>query len=180
MLKAQRENTVQNVHSDFNVRTDQMRLQQLDDMLGEDEENINSIDENSLSLIKCRSERKLPKSIMQELQEDAYNTHIDDLQRRDELEGYSPQKKDLFNSLDRLVDYHVEEIIAHTFQEKELQEIFQNDDREDAEAIWKRRFMEYAIKAIRLVKPSQRLMKDTMDINDYIQIELIEHEDDSK
>lgn len=171
---------MQNVHSDTNVRTDQMRLQQMEDMLEDEDDNINSIDENSLSLIKCRSEKKKPKSIMQEIQDDVYNTHIDDLQRRDELEGYSNQKKDLFNSLDRLVDYHVEEIITHTFQEKELQEIFKNDGGEDSEAIWKQRFLEYAIKAIRLVKPSQRLMKDTMDINDYVEIELIEHEDDSK
>lgn len=120
------------------------------------------------------------KSIKQELYEDAINTHEDDYDRRQEIESWSEKKKILYKNLDRLIDYHVDEIIEHVFQEKELQEIFQNDDRDNAEEIWKQRFLEYTIKAIRYVKPSQRIMNDSMDINDYVEIKLIEYDDDSK
>jgi len=89
-------------------------------------------------------------------------------------------KKQLYEGLDRLIDYHIHEIIHHVFQEKELQEIFSNNENENSQETWKERFLEYTIKAIRLVRPSERLMKDSMNINDYVKIELIEHEDDSK
>jgi hypothetical protein len=137
-------------------------------------------EEGSITLLKSRSERRINKNIMQEIEEYMYNTHIDEYHRLQEIDKWSTKKRELYDSLDRLIDYHVNEIIDYVFKEPELQEIFQNDDRNNAMEIWKERFLEYTIKAIRLVKPSQRLMKDTMNINDYVEIELIEHEDDSK
>lgn len=82
--------------------------------------------------------------------------------------------------LDGLIETHVKQIIDHYFKERELKEIFQNDSRQNAEQIWKERFYEYTINAIRLVKPSQRVMDDSMDINNYVEIELIDYDDDSK
>lgn len=137
-------------------------------------------DDEDITLLKSRSERTINKNIMQEIEEYMYNTHIDEYHRLQEIDKWSSKKRELYDSLDRLIDHHVNEIIDFVFKESELQEIFQNDDRKNAMEIWKERFLEYTIKAIRLVKPSQRLMKDTMNINDYVEIELIEHEDDSK
>jgi len=138
------------------------------------------LDEASLSLLKCRSEKKENKSIRQEVEEYIFNTHIDEYRRFEEVDTWTDKKKKFYQALDRLVDYHVRDIVDHIFNEKELQEIFQNDDKDDSEQVWKERFLEYTTKAIRLVKPSQRLMKDSMDINDYVEIELIENEDESK
>jgi hypothetical protein len=105
---------------------------------------------------------------------------MDEYFRQQEKQSWPQSKKDLYDKLDNLIDEHWTDIIDHYFQEKELQEIFQNDDRDDAEAIWKQRFLEYTLKAVRLVKPSQRIMNDSMNINEYVEIELIEFDDDSK
>ncbi|CAI2382914.1 unnamed protein product [Moneuplotes crassus] len=130
-------------------------------------------------LSKVRSEIVVSKSIRKEIEEYLYNTHIDEYNRNQEINDWNPKKRELFNDLDRLIDYHVHEIVDHIFQEEELQEIFKNQNKNNEE-IWKKRFLEYIIKAIRLVKPSERLMKDTMNINDYVMINLIDHENDKK
>lgn len=166
-----------------NIHTDRDKLKRMNQIINDAylQDEIPELSEQSLSLLKCRSDRKRNKKIMQEIEEEIYNTHYDELQRKREAEGWSENKRKLYENLDSLVDFHVEEVISHIFKEtKELQEIFQNDERDNAEQVWKERFLEYTIKAIRLVKPSTRLMNDTMDINDYVEIELIEHEDDSK
>jgi hypothetical protein len=139
-----------------------------------------SLEEPSLILLKSRSEMMMNKTIIQEIEDDAYNTHIDEYKRSEEINSWNPKKKEFYDGLDRLVDYHVREIIDDVFQEKELQEIFQNDEKDNSEAIWKNRFLEYTTKVIRLVKPNQRMMKDSMDINDYVEIKLIDNEDDKK
>lgn len=136
--------------------------------------------EEMLTLMKSRSENKVNKSIREEIEEYAYNTHADEYIRQQEIDSWSKRKQELYHNLDNLIDFHVDEIIDDAFMEKELQEIFNSDERDDAQDIWKDRFKEFTLKAIRLVKPSQRLMKDTMDINDYVTIELIDHEDDTK
>ena len=108
------------------------------------------------------------------------NINEDEFYRRQEIENWSERKKILYQNLDTLIDYHVNEIIEKFFEEKELQDVFENDGRENAETIWRDRFLEYTLKAIRLVKPSQRIMNDSMDINDYVEIKIIEYENDSK
>lgn len=159
-----------------------MRLDTMKDILTDEyfNEQMKDFDESSISMQKFRSEKLWNKTIMEEIEDAEYNTHADDYQRMKDSEKWSKKKKELYDSLDNLINYHVDEIINHLFKEKELHEVFQNDDRDDAEDIWKQRFVEYTIKGIRLVKPSQRLMKDTMDVNDYISIKLIDYEDDSK
>lgn len=141
---------------------------------------ISSLEDSSLVLLKSRSEMKMSKTIIQEIEDDAYNMHIDEYKRSEEINSWNPKKKEFYDGLDRLVDYHVREIIDHVFQEKELQEVFQNDEKDDSEATWKKRFLEYTTKVIRLVKPNQRLMKDSMNINDYVEIKLIDNEEDKK
>lgn len=108
------------------------------------------------------------------------NINEDEFYRRQEIENWSEPKKMLYQNLDKLIDFHVSEIINKLFEEKELQEIFENDGRENAKEIWSERFLEYTLNAIRLVKPSKRIMNDSMDINDYVEIKLIEYENDSK
>jgi hypothetical protein len=137
-----------------------------------------SLEEPSLILLKSRSEMMMNKTIIQEIEDDAYNIHIDEYKRSEEINSWNPKKKEFYDGLDRLVDYHVREIIDDVFQEKELQEIFQNDEKDNSEAIWKNRFLEYTTKVIRLVKSNQRMMKDSMNINDYVEIKLIDNEDD--
>lgn len=141
---------------------------------------INEEEEGNFNLLRSRSERVTNKPIMKEIEEYLYNTHIDEYNRQQEINEWNPKKKELYNGLDKLIDYHVTEIINYIFKEKELREIFLNGTSEENQQVWKDRFVEYTIKAIRLVKPSERLMKDTMNINDYVTIELIDHENDSK
>lgn len=137
--------------------------------------------EDSVShMTKSKSEKKQKIPFQQELYEDAVNISKNEFYRRQEVENWSEPKKILYQNLDRLIDFHVNEIIEKLFEEKELQEVFQNDGRENAEIIWKERFLEYTLKAIRLVKPSKRTMNDSMDINDYVEIKLIEYKNDSK
>ena len=93
------------------------------------------------------------------------------------LKNEDPMNNELANeqglsSLTKLIEYskrHIEKVVC--------EQLFLNDLKADK---WESMLTNFVMKAVEQVKPSSRMLGDSMDINEYVKVKIIDWKDNSR